>query len=149
MKAMKDLRVLIADDEPARRALREHLSGIGWISEIHEWADGLGAMRALDELRPDLLFMDIRMPADSGITVSEERISHRLHIVFTTEFDGYEVPAFEIGALDYLPKPFERERVERVASRARAAMEHGVPAIAARVWNALSDSRMRSMKLVS
>ena len=148
MKTMKDLRVLIADDEPARRALREHLSGIGWITEIHEWADGLGAMRALDELRPDLLFMDIRMPADSGITVSE-RISHRLYIIFTTGLDRHTVPPFEIGALDYLPKPFERERVERVASRARAAMEHGVPAIAARVWNALSDSRMRSMKLVS
>src|SRR5438067_323803 len=94
MQIMKNVRVLIADDEPARRALREHLGGIGWITEIHEWADGLGAMRALDELRPDLLFMDIRMPADSGITVSE-RISHRLHIIFTTEFDGDVVPAFE------------------------------------------------------
>ena len=146
---MNHVRVLIADDEQARCTLRKHLSGLGWIKEIHEWDDGLGAMRALDELRPDLMFMDIRMPADSGIAVSE-RISHRLHIIFTTELDGPDVPAFEIGALDYLPKPFERERVERVVSRARSAIAcGGMPAIAARVWNALSDAKMQRMKLVS
>src|SRR5262249_20089310 len=110
--------------------------------------DGLGAMRALDALQPDLLFMDIGMPAASGVAVSEQ-ISHRLYIIFTTGFDRYAVPAFEIGALDYLPKPFERERVESVGARARAAMEHGVPAIAARVWNTLSEPKRRGMKLVS
>ena len=145
---MRSVRVLIADDEPARRTLREHLRGFDWITEIYEWADGLGAMRALDELRPDLLFMDIGMPAASGIAVSE-RISHRPYIIFTTGADRQPVPAFEIGALDYLSKPFGRERVEHVLSRARAAMEHGLPAIAARVWNALSDAKMQGMKLVS
>ena len=146
---MKDARVLIAEEEPlARRVLREHLRGIEWIKEIDEWADGLGAMRALDALQPDLLFMDIGMPVASGIEVSDQT-SHRLHIIFTTANDRYGVPAFEVGALDYLPKPFERERVQRVISRARAAMEYSVPAIASRVWNALAETKRRRMKLVS
>lgn len=136
-----DVRVLIADDEPlARRTLREHLGDAGWIGEIHEAADGLAAIRAVDELRPDLLFLDIRMPGASGIAVAEQ-ISHRPYIIFTTAFDRYAVTAFEIGALDYLLKPFGRKRVRSVLERARAAMEHGMPAIAARAWNAVSESK--------
>ena len=138
---MNDVRVVIADDEPlARRTLREHLGGVGWIGEIHEAADGLAAIRAVDTLRPDLLFLDIRMPGASGIAVAEQ-ISHRPYIIFTTAFDRYAVTAFEIGALDYLLKPFGRERVRGVLCRAQAAMEHGMPAIAARAWNAVSASK--------
>jgi two-component system LytT family response regulator len=136
-----DARVLIADDEPlARRTLREHLSDAEWIGEIHEVGDGLSAIRAVDSLCPDLLFLDIRMPGASGIAVAEQ-ISHRPYIIFTTAFDRYAVTAFEIGALDYLLKPFGRERVRAVLARARAAMEHGMPAIAARAWNALSTAK--------
>jgi two-component system LytT family response regulator len=138
---MNDARVLIADDEPlARRTLREHLSTAGWIREIHEAGDGLAAIRAVDALQPDLLFLDIRMPGASGIAVAEQ-ISHRPYIIFTTAFDRYAVKAFEIGALDYLLKPFGRERVRGVLERARAAMEHGIPAIAARAWNAVAASK--------
>ncbi len=138
---MNDARVLIADDEPlARRTLREHLSEVDWIAEIHEVGDGLSAIRAVDSLRPDLLFLDIRMPGASGIAVAEQ-ISHRPYIIFTTAFDRYAVTAFEIGALDYLLKPFGRERVLGVLARAHAAMEHGMPAIAARAWNALSATK--------
>src|SRR5437660_887518 len=92
---MNDVRVLIADDEPlARRTLREHLSDVGWIKEIHEVGDGLSTIRAVDSLQPDLLFLDIRMPGASGIAVAEQ-ISHRPYIVFTTAFDRYAVTAFE------------------------------------------------------
>jgi two-component system LytT family response regulator len=138
---MNDVRVVIADDEPlARRTLREHLGGVDWIGEIHEAADGLTAIRAVDALRPDLLFLDIRMPGASGIAVAEQ-ISHRPYIIFTTAFDRYAVTAFEIGALDYLLKPFGRERVRGVLARARMAMEHGMPAITARAWNSVSGSK--------
>ena len=136
-----DARVLIADDEPlARRTLREHLGGADWIGEIREVGDGLAAIRAVDEYRPDLLFLDVRMPGASGIAVAEQ-VSHRPYIIFTTAFDRYAVTAFELGALDYLLKPFGRERVFAVLARARAAMEHGMPAIAARAWNAVSSSK--------
>ena len=134
------MRALIADDEPlARRTLREHLSAIDWIDVVGECGDGLSAIRAVDELRPDLLFLDIRMPGASGIAVAEQ-IAHRPYIIFTTAFDRYAVTAFEIGALDYLLKPFGRERVHAVLARARTAIEHGMPAVAARA-NVLSPSR--------
>ena len=126
------LRVLIADDEPlARRTLREHLRDLDWIDVAGECGDGLSAIRAVDELRPELLFLDIRMPSASGIAVAEQ-IAHRPYIIFTTAYDRYAVTAFEIGALDYLLKPFGRERVHAVLARAREALEHGLPAVAAR-----------------
>jgi len=125
-------RVLIADDEPlARRTLREHLRDLDWIDVIGECGDGLSTIRAVDELRPELLFLDIRMPGASGIAVAEQ-IAHRPYIIFTTAYDRYAVTAFEIGALDYLLKPFGRERVHAVLARAREALDHGLPAVAAR-----------------
>ncbi len=134
------MRALIADDEPlARRTLRDHLREVDWIDVVAECGDGLTTIRAVDELRPDLLFLDIRMPGASGIAVAEQ-IAHRPYIIFTTAFDRYAVTAFEIGALDYLLKPFGRERVHAVLARARAAIEHGLPAVAARA-NVLSPSR--------
>jgi len=134
------MRALIADDEPlARRTLRDHLREVDWIDVAGECGDGLSTIRAVDELRPDLLFLDIRMPGASGIAVAEQ-IVHRPYIIFTTAFDRYAVTAFEIGALDYLLKPFGRERVHAVLARARTAIEHGMPAVAARA-NVLSPSR--------
>jgi two-component system LytT family response regulator len=136
-----DARVVIADDEPiARRALREHLGGVDWIGAVHEAGDGLAAIRAVDTLRPDLLFLDIRMPGASGIAVVEQ-IIHRPYIIFTTAFDCYAVTAFELGALDYLLKPFGRERLLTVLARARVAMQHDVPPIVARASGALSLAR--------
>src|SRR5438128_3350076 len=140
-------KVLIADDEPlARRTLRDHLSHVDWIEQIDEVGDGLSAIRAVDALRPELLFLDIRMPGASGIAVAEQ-IAHRPYIIFTTAFDRYAVTAFEIGALDYLLKPFGRERVHAVLARARTAMKHGIPPIAARA-SVLSASRPLSRVFV-
>src|SRR5438067_5376866 len=127
-----EVRAVIVDDEPlARRTLREHLGTVDWIGEIHEAGDGLSAIRMIDELRPAIVFLDIRMPGASGIAVAEQ-ITHRPYIIFTTAYDRYAVTAFEIGALDYLLKPFGRERVHAVLARAREALEHGLPAVAAR-----------------
>jgi two-component system LytT family response regulator len=136
---MNDARVLIADDEPpARRALRAHLGTIDWIGEVHEVGDGLAAIRAVDALRPDLLFLDIQMPGASGIAVVEQT-AHRPYVIFTTAFDRYAVTAFELGALDYLLKPFGGERVHAVLARAREALAHGLPPVAARATALLAS----------
>ncbi|HLJ75080.1 MAG TPA: response regulator, partial [Thermoanaerobaculia bacterium] len=136
-----EVRAVIADDEPlARRTLRGHLSAVDWIGEIDEAADGLSAIRLIDSVKPDLVFLDIRMPGTSGIAVAEQ-IEHRPFIVFTTAYDRYAVTAFEIGALDYLLKPFGRERVLAVLDRARFGIELGMPPIAARASQVLSESR--------
>ncbi len=141
-------RVVIADDEPlARRMLRECLSTIDWIGDVHEAGDGLAAIRAVDTLRPDLLFLDIKMPGASGIAVAEQ-ITHRPYIIFTTAFDRYAVTAFEIGALDYLLKPFGRERVLSVLTRARMAMDHALTPIVARASSVLSIAKPLSRVFV-
>jgi two-component system, LytTR family, response regulator len=148
MPMTNDVRVVIADDEPlARRALREHLDSVDWIGEVHEAGDGLSAIRTVDAVKPDLFFLDIRMPGASGIAVAEQ-IKCRPYIIFTTAFDRYAVTAFEIGALDYLLKPFGRARVLAVLARARLAMEHGIPPIAARASRVLSASKPLSRVFV-
>ena len=140
--------VVIADDEPlARRALREHLGTMTGIGEIHEAGDGWTAIRTVDTVKPHILFLDIVMPGVSGLEVAEQ-ISHRPYIVFTTAYEKFAVTAFEIGALDYLLKPFGRDRVAGVVERARAAIEHGLPSVVARAREALSSEKPLSRVFV-
>src|SRR5215471_14291937 len=112
--------VLIADDEPlARRTLREHLRSLGWSGEIHEARDGKAAVALANSQRPDLVFLDIVMPGATGLEVLEQ-LDYEPKVIFTTAHDQYAVTAFELGALDYVLKPFGRERLERVLARAKA-----------------------------
>jgi two-component system LytT family response regulator len=119
--------VLIADDEPlARRTLREHLQSLHWTGPIHEAPDGLAAIEAANTYRPDLLFLDVVMPGATGLEVLDQ-LDYEPKVIFTTAHDQYAVTAFELGALDYLLKPFGRDRVERVIDRARAALQAPIP----------------------
>ena len=114
--------VLIADDEPlARQTLREHLLSLGWSGPIHEAHDGITAIRIANQQRPDLVFLDIVMPGVTGLKVLE-RLDYEPKVIFTTAHDQYAVIAFELGALDYLLKPFGRDRLERVIRRAQAEL---------------------------
>jgi DNA-binding response OmpR family regulator len=108
-------RVLICEDEPlAVRALREYLKDVDWIQVVGEARNGSEAVRLVQKLEPDLIFLDVRMPGLSGLEVLE-RITHRSAIIFTTAYDEYALSAFEFGALDYLVKPFEpKELMARV-----------------------------------
>src|SRR5215831_3282943 len=118
-----DASVLIADDEPlARRTLCEHLRQIGWVGPIQEAADGNKAIGIANSHQPDLIFLDIVMPGATGIQVLEQ-LEYEPIVIFTTAYDQHAVTAFELGALDYLLKPFGRERLERVLRRVRAALE--------------------------
>src|SRR5438445_118221 len=113
--------VLIADDEPlARRTLRQYLLDLGWEGSIHEAPDGETAIAAANGQRPGLVFLDIVMPGATGLEVLK-RLEYEPKVIFTTAHDQYAVTAFELGALDYLLKPFGRERLERVVRRAQAA----------------------------
>jgi len=115
--------ILIADDEPlARRTLREHLIGLGCAGPIHDAPDGGTAIALANHHRPDLLFLDIVMPGATGLEVLEQ-LDYEPKVVFTTAHDQYAVTAFELGALDYLLKPFGRERLERVVRQAQAVLD--------------------------
>ena len=136
--------VLIADDEPlARRTLQEHLRSLGWIGAIHEARDGKTAIAVANSERPDLVFLDIVMPGATGLEVLE-RLDYEPKVIFTTAHDRYAVTAFELGALDYLLKPFGRERLERVVQRAQAALNGSPTPLLSRARESLEQTRTLS-----
>lgn len=111
--------ILVADDEPlARQTLRAHLRDLGCSGTIHEAGDGETAVAVANRERPELIFLDIVMPGATGLQVLE-RLEYGPKVIFTTAHDHYAVTAFELGALDYLLKPFGRDRLERVLTRVR------------------------------
>jgi len=117
------VRAVIVEDEPiARDNLREYAAGVAWLDLVGEAAHGAEAIRLIDSLKPDLVFLDVQLPEISGLEVAR-RIRHAPQIVFTTAFDRYALAAFEIGALDYLLKPFGRERFRAMLARVRRRLD--------------------------
>jgi len=133
---------LIVDDEPVARAgMRHMLADVEWIECIGEAASGTAAVEAIDKLRPELVFLDIQMPGISGIEVLR-RVTHQPFVVFTTAFAEHAVTAFELGAVDYLLKPFGAERLHASLDRARAALGEPLPATLDRLGELLGQSAM-------
>jgi two-component system LytT family response regulator len=116
------IKALIVDDEPlSRRKIREFLRNDGEIQVVGECGNGVEAVSAVRGCEPDLLFLDVQMPGMDGFAVLEELKSDRLpFVIFVTAYDKYAVQAFEVRALDYLLKPFHRERFARATDRAKA-----------------------------
>jgi two-component system LytT family response regulator len=136
--------VLIADDEPlARRTLREHLESLGWPGTIHEAGDGNSAIALANDERPELVFLDVVMPGATGLEVLEQ-LDYQPKVIFTTAHDQYAVTAFELGALDYLLKPFGRDRLERVLQRAQAALDGSQATVLSRAKESLQPARTLS-----
>jgi two-component system, LytTR family, response regulator len=117
----RPLRVLVVDDEPlAREGLRLLLDDIGAGAEVIEVRDGLEAVEAIRESRPDLVFLDVQMPEMDGFAVVREvGPQHMPAVVFVTAHDQYAIQAFEVNAIDYLLKPVMRERFAQTLARAR------------------------------
>jgi two-component system LytT family response regulator len=122
--------VLIADDEPiARSGLRAMLSTVDWITCVGEVSSGPAAVEAIDALLPELVFLDIQMPGLLGTHVVR-RTLHQPHVIFTTAWAQHATEAFELGALDYLLKPFGADRLALTLDRVRAALGEPAPASA-------------------
>jgi two-component system, LytTR family, response regulator len=110
--------VVVCEDEPlARVHLRELIDATPRLRCVGDAADGVSAVSIIDEERPQLVFLDIRMPELDGLAVLS-RIVHRPAVVFTTAYDAHAVQAFELGAVDYLLKPFGAERFATCVARA-------------------------------
>jgi two-component system LytT family response regulator len=138
------LRVVIVDDEPLARAMvRELLSAHAGVEVVAECANGFEAVKAVAELKPDLMFLDVQMPKLSGFEVLE-LLGQEVPVVFTTAYDQYALRAFEVHAVDYLLKPFGAERFAEALSRARVrlAAREAVPVDAL-----LADARPRQTPL--
>ena len=115
------IRALIADDEPlAREWVRSAVAEDPDLEVIGEAGDGFEAAESIRRLKPDLVFLDVQMPGLDGFGVLEALSPEEIPaVVFVTAFDQYAVRAFEAQAVDYLMKPFSRERVEEAVRRVR------------------------------
>src|SRR5687767_16012489 len=116
------MRVLVADDEaPARGKLQRWLSEQSDVQVIAESEDGLHAAEAIERLKPDVAFLDIQMPGLSGLEVAAQLEQETAPlIVFVTAFDEHAIKAFELNAIDYLLKPYDKDRFLKTLSRIRA-----------------------------
>ena len=116
------MRALIVDDEDlARMLMREYLRSHPDIEIVAECANGFEAVKAIAELAPDLVFLDIQMPKLNGFEVVE-LAGAKPRYIFVTAFDQYALKAFEIHAIDYLLKPFSQARLDQALAHARATM---------------------------
>jgi two-component system, LytTR family, response regulator len=118
--------VIIDDEEVARSKLRALLAEESWLTCVGEAGDGRSGVRLIDSVRPDLAFLDIRMPGLSGLQMLEQ-LKHTPWVIFTTAFDQFAVAAFEIRALDYLLKPFGASRLRLALERVREAARIQAP----------------------
>ncbi|HYN40297.1 MAG TPA: response regulator [Thermoanaerobaculia bacterium] len=122
---MTRLRVVIVDDEELARSLvREHLAAHPDVQVVSECANGLEAIEAVAAHAPDLLFLDVQMPRLTGFETLE-LLEPRPAVVFVTAYDRHAVKAFEVNAVDYLLKPFSKERFDAALAKARALLAAG------------------------
>lgn len=127
---MSTVTALIADDEPVARAgLRHLLRGQPWLQVVGEAADGPAALAEVQRLQPELLFLDIQMPGLLGTEVLRRLAEAGTPplVIFTTAHAEHAISAFELGALDYLLKPFGAQRLNATLERVRAALGEPCP----------------------
>jgi two-component system LytT family response regulator len=119
------IRALVVDDEPLARAMiREMLESDSEVEIVGECANGREAVEAIKSSTPDIVFLDIQMPEIGGFQVLESMDPNaRPYVIFVTAYDQYAVRAFEVHALDYLLKPFDRERFEGAWQRAKSQIK--------------------------
>ena len=118
---MSKIRTLVVDDEPmARERIRSLLSQESDVEVVGECSDGVQAVSAIQQLSPELVFLDVQMPAVDGFGVIQQVGPDRMPmVVFVTAYDEYALQAFEVHALDYLLKPFGRDRLQQCLDHAR------------------------------
>ena len=128
MLTPKPITVVIVDDEaPARALIREYLQLHGDVQVVAECSNGLEAVKAANEMKPDLLFLDIQMPKLDGFEVLDLIGRDAAGVVFTTAYDEYALRAFEVHAVDYLLKPFGPERFAESLQLARSRISQRQP----------------------
>ncbi len=136
------IRAVIVDDEaPARDRLRQMLAP-DTVQVVGEAGDGEEAVTRIDELRPDLVFLDIQMPALTGLEVCSRLHAPRPRIVFCTAYDQFAIEAFELHAVDYLLKPVNRDRLARTVDRIRSEIDEQRRSTRERVEAARTQRRL-------
>ncbi|MGA3188109.1 MAG: response regulator [Bryobacteraceae bacterium] len=120
------IRTLLVDDErPARRKMQRFLDAAGDFEVVGEASDGAEAIAAIARLRPDVVFLDVQMPKLDGFAVAAALTPPLPEIVFVTAHDQFALKAFEVHALDYLLKPYDEQRLQKVLDRVRQRRQAG------------------------
>ena len=124
------MRVIIVDDEElARGVMREYLRAHPDVEVVAECGNGFEAVKAIAELEPDVVFLDIQMPKLDGFEVVE-LVGGKPHYVFATAYDQYALKAFEVHAIDYLLKPYPQERLDQAVAHVRTRLGSERPPVA-------------------
>jgi two-component system LytT family response regulator len=111
------MRVIIIDDEPlARSIVKEYLQHFPQVELVQECGDGFEGLKAIQRYKPDCIFLDIQMPKINGFEMLE-LVDEPPAIIFTTAFDEYAIKAFEAHAVDYLLKPYSKERFDKAIQK--------------------------------
>ena len=129
---MEKIKIIIIDDEtPARELIKHYLKEVDDIEVIAECADGFSGLKSISTLKPDLVFLDIQMPRLTGIELVEV-LTEKPEIIFATAYDQYALRAFELNAVDYIMKPYEKRRfheaVKKALDKIRSGSGNKVPA---------------------
>lgn len=123
---------LVVDDEQlAREELKFLLNSIGGVEIVGEGSNGIEAVDLIEDLQPDVVFLDVQMPGLDGFAVLKQLIEHRglqrlPQVVFATAYDQYAVRAFDVNAVDYVLKPFDQNRIQQAVERTRARLAEAV-----------------------
>lgn len=112
----KQKAIIVEDEKLARDLVKSYLSTQKSIELIGEFSDGFSGLKAINELKPDIVFLDIQMPKLSGLELLE-LLDEVPYIIFTTAYDDYAVKAFDLNAVDYLLKPFSKDRFYKALSK--------------------------------
>jgi two-component system response regulator LytT len=127
VRAMAITTIIVDDEKPARDELVFLLKGFPEINVIGQGKNGVEAMTLIKEHAPDLVFLDVQMPGLDGFGVLRKLVERKMkvpHVVFATAFDHYAVQAFDVNAVDYVLKPFDKARIAKAIQRARRVMEN-------------------------
>jgi two-component system LytT family response regulator len=132
--------VVVEDEEPQRQQLTAWLASMPDVQVVGSAGDGASAVRMIDDGTPDLVFLDVSLPELSGIDVLK-RVRHDPEVVFTTAYRDYAIEAFELGAIDYLLKPFGQQRVRAAIDRGRERLhtDPSIPPITERMVSVEND----------
>jgi len=118
--------IIVDDEKPARDELAFLLKSVQEVNVIGQGKNGVEALALIKEHSPDLVFLDVQMPGLDGFGVLKKLVERKMkmpHVVFATAFDQYAVQAFEVNAVDYVLKPFDKSRIAKAIQRARKMMD--------------------------
>jgi len=117
--------IIVEDEKPARDLIRTYLEGFPKLELIGEYDNGFDGLKAINELKPDAIFLDVQMPKLTGFELLEV-LEHLPEVIFTTAYDQYAIHAFEQNAVDYLLKPFSKERFGEAIGKLESRIESHV-----------------------